>query len=230
MSGQRFLRYNRSHGFTFVEMLIASAVLAILGGGIFMLLNQSQRSYQSQQDLTEVVQTARIAMDRVTTYLRQAGSDPEEIFGSETPPFGHTHSGLFPIEISGAGYIQINSDITGSIGGGTPIDRPGDPDGTLKQRYEKVLIRYDSGAENLYIDMGDGEDVLAKNISTFGLTFYDLAGTQITDPANNENDIVRVHVQLVAETESPDLETGKIQTLTLQSDVMLRNKAFDLFE
>jgi hypothetical protein len=96
--------------------------------------------------------------------------------------------------------------------------------------YTTLFRSYDSGAENLYIDIGDGEDVLADNISTFGLTFYDLAGTQITDPANNENDIVRVHVQLVAETESPDLETGKIQTLTLQSDVMLRNKAFDLFE
>ncbi|MDA2934825.1 hypothetical protein MYX82_10855 [Acidobacteria bacterium AH-259-D05] len=211
-------------------MMIASSVLAIIAGGIFILLNQSQSSFTSQQDLMEVVQQARIAMDQITAYLRPAGNDPEEIFASETPPFGHTHSGLFPIEISGAGHIQINADVTGSITSGAVIDQRGDPDGTLSQRYEKVVIRYDSSADKLYINIGDGEELLAQNISTFSFTYYDLAGAQISNPASNEGDIVQVHVQLVAETADPDPDTGKLQTLTLESDVMLRNKAFSLAE
>ncbi len=199
-------------------------VLTLMGGAVFTLMNQSQRSYQSQQDLSEAVQQAGNAMDQIITTLRQAGNDPLESFENESPAFGHTHSGRFPIEISGTGSIQISSDITGSV------SNRGDPDGTLDQYYEKVVFRYDSGAQNLYIDIGEGEDVLAENITTFALTYYDIAGTQLTDPANNEKDIARVHVQLVAETENPDLQTDKILIVTLQSDIMLRSKTYGLFE
>ena len=230
MSEPRFSPYKCSRGMTYVEMLMVAIVLTLIGGAVFTLMNQSQRSYQSQQDLSEAVQQAGNAMDQIITTLRQAGNDSLEFFEDEDPPFGHTHSGLFPIEISGTGSIQINSDITGSIGSGSGIYHPGDPDGTLDQYYEKVVIRYDSGAQSLYIDIGEGEDVLAENITTFGLTYYDIAGTQLTDPANNEKDIARVQVQLVAETENPDLQTDKPLSVTLQSEVMLRSKAYGLFE
>lgn len=218
---------------------MVSAVLTLIAGAIFTLLHQSQRSYQSQQDLSEVVQQARNAMDQITTSLRQAGNDSEEIFGSETPPPGHTHSGIYPIEIlvpepSPHSHIRINSDITGSVpDAGAPTDplkATGDPDGNLNNLYEQVEVRYNFGQKKLYIDIGSGEQVLAENIVTFELTFYDIAGTQLTDPADNEKAIARVHVQLVAETENPDLETDKIQSITLQSDVMLRSKAYGLFK
>ncbi len=215
MSETRSLPYNSSHGMTLVEMLITSAVLTLIAGGIFTLLNQSQRSFHSQQNLTEVVQQARIAMDQITTSIQQAGNDPEDALGSTSP-----------IEILGTGHIRINSDLTGSITSGAPIDGRGDPNGNLVQRYERVVIRYDSGANNLYMDIGDGEAVLADNITTFNLTFYDMAG----NTTGTESDIARVHVEFVAESEDPDLETGKIQTITLQSDIMLRSKAFDVFE
>ena len=89
-----------------------------------------------------------------------------------------------------------------------------------------MIVRYDSADDELNIDIGDGEQVLAENISTFSLTFYDLAGNQITSPASNESDIVRVKIHLEAETENPDLETGKIQSITLDSDVMLRSQSY----
>jgi len=217
-----------------VEMLLSCAILVIMGGAIFTLSNQSQRSYQSQQDLTEVVQAARIAMDRITTYIRQAGNDPEEIFATYPPglgiPFGHgvglgSHEGIFPIEVSSPQYIQINSDITGSVGLGDPKTWTGDPDGFLLTLNERVFVRYDSVTRNLYLDIeglgGSGEELFVENISSFGFTFYDLAGTEITDPGNNESEIARVHVQLTAESKDPDPQTGQVQTITLESEVML---------
>jgi len=212
---------------TLLEILISTSIFAVVAGGIFTIFDQSQHSFRSQGDLTEVVQQTRIAMDQIQTYIRQAGNDSENVFDSQTPPFGHSHSGIFPIEYSAAGYIQINSDITGSVGSG--LGATGDPDGNFTARGEKVIVRYDAAQDELNIDIGDGEQVLAENISSFTLTFYDLAGNQITNPASNESDITRVQIHLEAETENLDQATGKVQSITLDSDVMLRSQFYDFW-
>ena len=194
-------KYLSNRGMTLLEILISSVIFTVVAGGIFTIFEQSQHSFRSQGDLTEVVQQSRIAMDLIQTYMRQAGNDSENVFGSQTPPFSHSHSGISPIEYSAAGYIQINSDITGSVG--TGLGATGDPDGSFTARGEKVIVRYDAAQDELNIDIGDGEQVLAENISDFALTFYDLAGNQITSPASNESDIVRVQIHVEAETENP---------------------------
>ncbi len=214
---------HNNRGMTLVEMLIASVILALLGGAIFAIFDRSQHSFHTEGELAGAVQQGRVAMDVLQSTIRQAGNDPQGVFAGETPPFSHSHSGVSPIEYSGPGYIQIYTDRTGSVGSG--LDATGDPDGFFTARGEKVIVRFDSAQDELNIDIGDGEQVLAENISTFSLTFYDLAGNQITSPASNESDIVRVKIHLEAETENPDLETGKIQSITLDSDVMLRSQS-----
>ncbi len=59
----------------------------------------------------------------------------------------------------------------------------------------------------------------------FTLTFYDSAGnTTVT-----ESEIVRVQAELVADSAGVNLESGKVQTMTLGSSVMLRSKVFRMF-
>ncbi len=227
MKKQHTQENDNDRGMTLVEMLIASVILALLGGAIFAIFDRSQHSFQTEGELAEAVQQGRVAMDLLQTTIRQAGNDPEGAFAGETPPFSHSHSGVSPIEYSGPGHIQIYSDHTGSVGSG--LDATGDPDGNFTARGEKMIVRYDSAQDELNIDMGDGEQVLAENITTFSLTFYDLAGTQITNPASNESDIARVQIHLEAETENVDQETGKIQSITLDSAAMLRSQSYDFF-
>ncbi|MCK5352233.1 hypothetical protein KAJ77_06630, partial [bacterium] len=76
-----------------------------------------------------------------------------------------------------------------------------------------------------YLDIGYGEEILASDISSFNLTFYDSAGNTTT----TESEIVRVQTELVAESADLNLESGKVQTMTLGSSVMLRSKVFQLF-
>ena len=217
MTQSRALFSTCSRGFTLVEMIIANAVLVIATGAIFSIFSQSQYSYEAQQDILEVTQQARVAMLQVSTYLRQAGNDPEGYLRDNDIP---------PIELLGANYIRINSDVTGSVpaAGGDPLEATGDPDGSLDNLYERVVVRYVEAQESLYLDIGYGPDVLAENLS-FDFTFLDMSGIETAD----EEDIVRVRIEVVAQTEDPDRQTGGVQSITLQSEVMLRSQSFDVF-
>ena len=206
-----------SRGFTLAEIVIANAVLVVAAGAIFSVFFQSQHSFESQQDILEVTRQARAAMLQVSFYLRQAGNDPEGYLRD---------NGIPPIELLGANYIRINSDITGSVPAASadPLEATGNPDGTLDNLYERVVVRYNASQERLYLDMGYGSDVAAENLS-FGFTFLDISGNETA----NEDDIVRVQIKVVAETEDLNPLTDEVQSIILQSEVMLRSQSFDVF-
>ena len=217
MTPSRSRFHTCSGGFTLVELIVACGVLVLITGTLTSILSQSQHAYQSQQYILEVTQEARAAMDQVCAYLRQAGNDPEDYLKVNDIP---------PIELLGTNHIRINSDITGSVpaAGGDPLEATGDPDGSLDNLYERVEVRYNSPQESLQLDIGYGSEVLAENLS-FDFTFFDINGNVTAV----EDDIVRVRVEMVAETEDIDLQTGKIHSITLESEVMLRSQSFDLF-
>ena len=175
-----------------------------------------------------MTQDARLALDQIMMYIRQAGNDPEEMFSGETPPFSHSHTGIFPIEVSVPGYIQINSDVTGAE---TGFGNTGDPDGELNDRYEQVQIRYVSATDILQIDInnGSGWQTLAENVSDFDFTYYDLQGN-VLGGLPDESLIAKVGVEMKIESERADLQTGKNQSITLGSEAMLRSPGFDLYE
>ncbi|MCH8017316.1 MAG: hypothetical protein IH917_11900 [Acidobacteria bacterium] len=217
MTSSRAFLNTCSRGFTLVEIVIANAVLVVATGAMFSFFSQSQHSFESQRDIMEVTRQARAAMLQVSSYLRQAGNDPEGYLRD---------NGIPPIELLGANYIRINSDITGSVPAASadPLEATGNPDGTLDNLYERVEIRYVASQERLYLDMGYGSDVLAENLS-FGFTFLDISGNETA----NEDDIVRVRINVVAETEELNPLTDEVQSITLQSEVMLRSQTFDVF-
>ena len=218
MSRPAALSHHSESGFTLTEMMIVVGVLVVLSGAIFMLFSQSQDVYVTQRDMVQVTQQARIAMDQITRYLRQAGNDPQDYMSGSSIP---------AVQILGAGHIRINSDLTGIVPAvsSDPLEATGDPDGSLDNLYEQVVFRYDSGSQELYVDIGYGEGVVAEGIASFTLTFFDRDGNTTAV----EDDIVRVSVELVAKTEDPGRTTGKVQSITLQSDVMLRSKTIDIF-
>lgn len=209
-----------ARGFTLVEMLLSILILAIVSAGVLSTFNNSQLSYQSHQDVAEVISKSRFSMDQLMTYFRQAGNDPEGYLASNT---------ISPIEILGTGHVRINSDLTGAVPDPSdptdPLKSTGDPDGTLDNLYEQVIARYDSAQQRIYLDIGYGEEILASDISSFDLTFYDSSGNTTT----TESEIVRVQAELVAESAGVNLESGKVQTMTLGSSVMLRSKVFRMF-
>lgn len=208
------------------EVAIASFVLALVGGAIVAVMFQGQYSYQSQQDIIEVTQDARIALDQIMTFIRQAGSDKNTNFPSETNPFGHAHTGVFPIEVQGPARIVIYSNITGKE---TAYGNTGDPDNDLADLYEEVDIAYVGNEIQIKIKRGEAARTLAENVSSFSFTFMNGQGASVTNPSSNEGLIVKVGVQMKIQTPQADLRTGKVQSITLQSEAMLRSRAFISF-
>ena len=65
-----------AHGFTLVEVLIAMAIGGILLGAVVSTFVLQSKSYDVQEQMTEMVQTARAAMDMISREVRMAGYDP----------------------------------------------------------------------------------------------------------------------------------------------------------
>ena len=105
------------------------------------------------------------------------------------------------------------------------MEATGEADGTLDNLYEQVTIRYDPGAEELFINVGNGEQSLAENVPVFNLTFYDMQGNTTTDG----NEIAKVHVELAVESDNPDQQTGSLNSVTLESEVMVRTQSYQFF-
>ena len=204
----------KSRGFTSIEALIAIVVLLVLLGAVMSTFFQSQKLYTSQHELMAASETGRIAMNQIQSFLRQAGNDPNNI-------------GLTPITIDNPNQITIYSDVTGAVPAtsGLPMEATGEADGTLNNLYEQVTIRYDPGSEELFINVGNGEQLLADNVAVFSCSFYDMQGNVTTDG----NQIARVHIELAIETENPDQQTGNVNSVTLVSDVMVRTQSYRFF-
>jgi type II secretory pathway pseudopilin PulG len=202
-----------SRGFTLAEVLINSVVLLLIMAGIMGVMSQSQRSYSRQYQLMKASRVARMSMHQIQSFLRQAGNDPSGI-------------GLVPVTRDNANQLTIRSDVTGSIG--TGITAKGEPDGTLDNLYEQVTISYVPVNDQLVITTSAGgtPQILANDIVELQWTFYDLSGTP--NPAADA-DIARVAIRMAVETET-DLETGTVNTLTLESEAMLRSQSFQFFE
>jgi prepilin-type N-terminal cleavage/methylation domain-containing protein len=61
-------------GFTLIEMLVASALVVIVTGGVFQLLNPSSGMFQAQPEVSDMQQRLRVAADVLQKDLVMAGA------------------------------------------------------------------------------------------------------------------------------------------------------------
>jgi len=208
-----------NRGFSLLELMVAVTVFTVLAAGMMGMLYQSQWAFQTQGSLNRSAGQARIAMDQMVRYLRHAGNDPTDYMKDSDIPAA---------EILGTNHIRVNSDITGSVDSTTEntMEATGDPDGNLASIHEQVVFRYDDQADQLLVDIGYGESVLADNIADFQLQFFDVSGNETSD----SNEVSRIQIRLVAETPEVDPNSGQPNRLVLHSEVFIRSKVFNPFK
>ena len=161
-------------------MTIGLIILAALSSTFLI----QRKTYDVQEQIVEMVQTARAALDMMTTEIRMAGYDP-------------TGAGFDGITYSSS-QLQIRADLDGN--GGT-----GDSN-------ENIIYTYD--ATDLQIDRntGGGDQPFAENIQSFIFEYLDSAGNPTTTTADIRQ--IKITITVRASKPDSDYGGYRTHTLT----------------
>ena len=104
--------------FTLIEILIVIAILGVIMAAVYSVYLTHQRSAYTQEEVVEVQQNLRIAMDSITRDVRMAGM----LVPSTTPPVttGYAnYSSSIPLNTASARRIYATIDAAPTITAGT---------------------------------------------------------------------------------------------------------------
>ncbi len=190
-------------GFTLIEFLISASILLVIASAVFSLLTDIQREASYEAEVQSVLNNARIAMQTVERYVRQAGNDP-------------LRCGLAPVTIINATELRVQSDLTGSSGAGNP-DK-GDPDGDTNDSAENVTIRYNSKSRSLEIvPDGASAQIVAAYISGLSFQGFDSSGTVATAGS----DVRKITVTISGASLLRNPKTQQIFGVKISSDIRI---------
>ena len=147
----------RAHGgYSLVDMLVALAV----GGGMLAatvtLLHLGLRAWVWGAARVEAQQTARYALERLASELREAGYDP-------------TAAGIAPVVVAEPARVAFQRDLNGN--------------GVVDPTRERVTYLLRAGESILRRDAGGGAQPVINGVRALQLIYLDRDGVETTDPA-----------------------------------------------
>jgi prepilin-type N-terminal cleavage/methylation domain-containing protein len=198
-------------GFSLLELLIVLGVFTFIVGGIFSNLTQSQTRYQFEQEVAEVQQSARNAVDIMERDIKLAGF-PKPTYYDSTLNWTSANS-----QRVAAGFITINAT---SLGFEADVEEDG--------IVELVQYRLNNGVlERSAVDKPAGGgtpasvwQTLANNVTALTFTYRNSTGTVTTDTSL----VRRVQVELSMNTTSVDPQNmARRRTISIQTLASVRN-------
>jgi prepilin-type N-terminal cleavage/methylation domain-containing protein len=234
-------RRRRAGGFSLVEVLIATAISAIVLLGLFQMYNANRRTYAKGEVKINIQQNARAAVDLVSRELRMIGYDPSHtlpLLGAGTNPATTQRA----IQSATATSIRFVSDVndpagTGPDGWGDMLEYTYDP--VCMQVRRKLWIWNPAAgppdfvappADNACIEPPPIAEQLDPTLATvFRYFYYDAAEPnpalkfkELASPvaAADLTRIERITIQVETEGVAP---MGGTHAFPLTSDVRLRN-------
>ena len=223
---------NKESGFTLVELLIAMTIGLIILAALSSTFLMQRKTYDIQEQIVEMVQTARAAMDMMTREIRMAGYDPT---GTGGKGFINNADDRYDTD---ANSIHFTTDI------GDGIDNDGDGrvdesdetfcDGDTNDTNEDInyYLYTANGIQKIGRRTGGAgsPQPIAENITglSFSYRFAD-GGTGIPDETDGDNtndldDIRSVQFSITVRSAKPDPNiNGGYRTHTLTSFITPRN-------
>lgn len=197
-------------GFTLLELLIVLAIFSVIVGGIFTNLAQSQLRYQFEQEVAEVQQMGRNAVDIMEREIRLAGF-PKASYYDSSLSWTSANS-----ERVAQGFITINAT-------NVVFEADIEEDGIV----DRVEYRLNSGVlERSAQDKPAGGgapaavyQVLANNVAGLTFTYLDSNGNITADLTL----VKRVRILFNLATTNVDPQNGNRRTITIQTQALVRN-------
>jgi type IV pilus assembly protein PilW len=212
----------KERGFTLVELMIAMVAGALVLGAVMTSFLSQHRNYLAQDDVVEMQQNGRVAMDMLTRDIRMAGFDPTEDANAT-------------ITDAQPGQFSFTQDITDNAG-------TGDSDGDVDDSGEEIDLGFgtgnDAGRDGIPDADADGDGVpdaaslgrqtggaggyqpIAENIQAieFLYTIGDgAAAPTTTPPAAQYDNISAVQISILARASNPDQNFTNSMTYTTPS-------------
>jgi len=172
----------REQGFTLVELLVAMAIALVVIGSISSAFVSQRKIYAAQEQVSEMIQNARAAMDIISRELKMGGYDP-------------TGAGIVGVPYSDL-QLQVVADLNG--------------DGDTSDANESIVYKFYDSADPSYPyqikrKTGAGNFLpLAENIQSFTFTYWEGDGTTEVTDAAYEDDIRTIKIEVIARTGQPD--------------------------
>ncbi|MDY6836476.1 MAG: prepilin-type N-terminal cleavage/methylation domain-containing protein [Thermodesulfobacteriota bacterium] len=192
-------------GFTLIELLVAMAISSIVLSAIVATFVVQRKSYMAQEQMSEMTQTARAAMDMIGREVRMAGYDP-------------TRVGIVGIAYN-ASKLQIQADLRGD--GTSDV-----PDGDTNDPNENITYKHYDRTHQIKRKTGRGYfQPFAENIQDFTFAYLNSDGHITTTTA----DIRQIRITITARTSMPDPKypgNNGYRTYTLVSLITPSNLAF----
>ncbi len=224
-----------SSGFTLVEVMMTLVIAGVMVAAIYAAHSSQQRSYTAQEQVAEMQQNIRAAVDLLTADIRLAGYDPT---GGASARFCHAGTSRlgFTVDITNAAGTDTDGD-----GNYTPC--PGEvplPDpGEIIELGFSAAPGVDDNANGLADTDSDGDGVpdaivlgrqlsaaggyqpVADNIQAIEFLYFDTDGNVIATPvaAAQLSTIRSVRVSILARASSLDPNYNDNVTYTPASGV-----------
>ncbi|MCX5916679.1 MAG: prepilin-type N-terminal cleavage/methylation domain-containing protein [Deltaproteobacteria bacterium] len=185
----------KKNGFTMIELLAGILISAILMAGFYSVFFSQQTAFSAQEQMAEMNQNIRAALDLMTREIRLAG------YKNSTSTFNG-------VATATSNSIRILADLN--------------QDGDTADENEDISYTYNAGSLQICRN-GVGLPV-ADNITNLSLQYTLKDGTVTSAPANLA-DIRKITISITARTTHPDQRTGAYRSITLSSDITPRNLA-----
>jgi prepilin-type N-terminal cleavage/methylation domain-containing protein len=102
-------------GVTLIELLIALIISAILIAGIYRAFIHQQKTYATQEQVADMQQNVRVAINRMMREIRMAGfGNIQDVLPVTFPKVGRTYPNIVNPDLPAAGEFTIVSAIGGS--------------------------------------------------------------------------------------------------------------------
>jgi type IV pilus assembly protein PilW len=190
-------RTRHDEGFTLIELLIAMAMTAIVLAAVFTFAIAQANYLSTREQVTQLTQGVRAAMDMLTHEIDIAGYDPPQ-------------AGFSGVTFNAA-QLQLRADLNG--------------DGDTDDATENVIYTYDAGGRRILRNTGNGNEPLAEQITAFTFQYLDANGNATTVSADIRQLRVTVTAR-TAKPDRTYTTNGGYRTYTLTSLVTPRNLAY----
>ena len=202
-----FMIIKNQKGFTLTELLVAMGLSLIVLGAVYGVYRVQTHTVRAQEFKMEAQEDARAALDMMTREIRNTA-------------FFRTGTACTTVPANTSGIIAATATNFQFVYDADGLNGCADTMATVGAD-ENVTYALTGGNITRAVNGGAAQPLTAGNVTnTIMFTYFDNAGIATTTLAN----IKRVSITISVQSRSTDAQFGGGQTVTMTSNVDLRNR------